>query len=129
MTKEEKIKEAYGNHWELVKDYVDNNGWVFDLTVVVINDIAFEFYKNDNLQRIPITKEWRPKSLSGIENNRGWIKIESEDDLPKEFGKYWVIDRDNSKMYQREFDKSTKGFFLEYSTHYQPIQKPEPPIY
>jgi hypothetical protein len=61
--------------------------------------------------------------------NRGWIKIESESDLPSEFEKYWIIDKSDGKMYQRHFDASTKGFFLEYSTHYQPITKPKPPIY
>jgi hypothetical protein len=28
MTKQEAIKEAYGECWEQVKDYVDENGWV-----------------------------------------------------------------------------------------------------
>jgi hypothetical protein len=36
---------------------------------------------------------WRPKSLDGIENNNGWIKIESKDDLPKK-GKYWGFTKD-----------------------------------
>jgi len=27
MTKQEKIQEAYGTHWETVKDYVDDNGF------------------------------------------------------------------------------------------------------
>jgi hypothetical protein len=58
-----------------------------------------------------------------------WVKIESEEDLPKEFGEYWIIDRSNNKMYRREFNKSTKNFFFEYSTHYQRIIKPDLPVY
>lgn len=71
-----------------------------------------------------------PKVLDGIENNNGWTRIESEEDLPKESGKYWVIYKDcKYKESQAIFSKG-KGWdcFLKV-THYQPIIKPEAPIY
>jgi hypothetical protein len=73
MTKQEKIQEAYGENWELVKDYVDKNGWIKTWAVVsvlgVVPKDSFEvkikgkkIKHQDNLHR--------PKSLQGIETNR-----------------------------------------------------------
>lgn len=83
MTKEEIIKEAYGDHWDLFKEHVDENGWVggrksgyslvryFDVA-----DLEFRVYKS------------RPKTLKGIEYNNGWHVINTVADLPKEKGTY-----------------------------------------
>lgn len=78
---------------------------------------------------------YRPKSLQGIENNNGWIKIESENDLPKEHGFY-------DACYYNEKHKNDIPMFYACSlpdlsnyyedgiiTHYQPIDKKRPPIY
>jgi hypothetical protein len=70
MTKQEKIREAYGEHFESVKDYVDENGWC-DLSIMPlkwkiseINDIDIEDFT------------WfRPKSLAGIEKYYSFKKI------------------------------------------------------
>jgi hypothetical protein len=79
MTKQEAIKEAYGEYWEQVKVFVDENGWVFfsdDENILRLN-----FQQKDNISTEKTDVEswkWRPKSLQGIENNNGWIKIENE---------------------------------------------------
>lgn len=77
----------------------------------------------------------RPKSLQGIEDNNGWIRIESEEDLPKESGLYFILDEDDNIIHS-EFDINFGQFFAKdfaydhYElTYYQPIVKPEPPIY
>ena len=136
MTKQETIAKAYGEHWETVKDFVDENGWIktWDLIQIfgIVPKDGFEIKikgkkikHQDNLHR--------PKSLKGIENNRWWIKIESEEDLPKESGFYFGKDYEfgTDIMY---FDFETKKWkdlsgYIQRVTHYQPIVKPEPPIY
>ena len=75
---------------------------------------------------------YRPKYLKGIENNNGWISINSEDDLPKESDTYWCILNDNATMLW--FDFEDKEFEKEIyhnlkPTHYQPINKPQSPLY
>ena len=72
------------------------------------------------------------------ENNNGWIKIESEDDLPlsgdlhlcKLAFNAW--DNEDYIYYiMKDFHKNVPlklNRALEY-THYQPIEKPKPPIY
>jgi hypothetical protein len=120
MKKQEKIREAYGEeHWEAVKDYLDENGWCnafFGIAGLFQHDVIF---------KKGLIVKWRPKTLAGIENNNGWIKIESEDDLPKD-GWHWAksIIPDND-IWETHYEDFKVGFH----THYQPIVKPQPPIY
>ena len=65
-----------------------------------------------------------------IEDNNGWIKIESEEDLPKD-GHYWVITKEGI-LTDSPKDKDLfqdNSYWLSNFTHYQPIVKPKPPIY
>lgn len=128
MTKEEKIKEAWGEYYNEIEFYLTESGfmpYVYDVRMIRNeNKIEFEHLPNNaNL--------FRPKSLKGIENNNGWVKIESENDLPKENEQhYWTITENNPDIKERYFNK----FFNEYKgegkvTHYQPIEKQKPPIY
>jgi hypothetical protein len=73
----------------------------------------------------------RPKSIQGIENNNGWIKIESDDDLPKKSGMYWtfIIGKEVVANTFNTFGNNEFTFDNGVVTHYQPIQKPQPPIY
>ena len=131
--KQEAIKNAYGEYWEQLTTETKqiallNNGWlhynlITDDTGTLLNCIEME---RD-------IDYYRPKSLQGIENNNGWIKIESEKDLPKVSGLYFGKDYEfgTDMMY---FDFETKKWedsngYLQNVTHYQPIKKPKPPIY
>jgi len=151
MTKEEKIQESYGKYWYAVKDYVNENGWCNIRRGVNFDKIILEIPWQT---RTGNQYNWRPKSLQGIENNKGWIKIESEDDLPKEkeFFRFipcnkfdeeftgW-IDKELGEVLFIDFKyydckKDGKKFITESNawltcqiTHYQQIQKPQPPIY
>ena len=122
--KQEAIKNAYGEYWENVKDYVDNDGWINNsipkFTFGQLKNLDLE-YKNDVF--------FRPKSLQGIENNNGWIRIESEADLPKEEGLYFTMRRDKTKVEITHFFYELSKEFKKVATHYQPIEKPKPPIY
>lgn len=143
MTKQEKIQEAYGEYWEAVKGYADENGWIIEAEVkesisrfetigripTTFYCIDFEADDNEHFQTI-----LRPKTLIGIENNNGWIKIESEDDLPKETGTYHFVSRSTGVTLIDYFTHDSKVhnyFFMQRGlySHYQPVQKPEPPIY
>jgi hypothetical protein len=128
--KEQKIKEAYGEYWETVKDYVGENGW--------INDFYLPY--NINKEKFPLehfANLWRPKPLSGIENNNGWIRIESEADLPKEnididwyYGGRFLNNKDFIELsYRLDFVKIKEHYKNKIITHYQPIFKTEKPIY
>lgn len=70
------------------------------------------------------------------EENNGWIKIESENDLPKEELDCHFVFKQNDIKYQTFglWDNKLKCFYsgalrINYVTHYQPIIKPQPPIY
>ena len=66
--------------------------------------------------------------------NNGWIKIESEDDLPKNITECWINYKDKIllSLYQsKHFVLKSEFSLLPFNliTHYQPIEKPKPPIY
>jgi len=132
MKKQEAIKKAYGEHWETVKDYVDENGWCeWDYKN---NCSPSRFEIMDFEHKMHESYNWRPKSLQGIENNNGWIKIESEDDLPKETGNYFFTSRSTGNVlidYFTHDSKVANYFFMQRGlySHYQPIQKPLKPLY
>jgi len=128
MTKQEKIQEAYGEHYDMVKNHIDENGWIDTQTFSFSRKgIDFEQYKKRSNTYLGFYN--RPKSLQGIENNNGWIKIESEEDLP-ESGYYEVIlkgsGNDSRATLDREFNK--KSQLMHYS-HYQKIINTKPPLY
>ena len=115
--KQEAIKKAYGEYFI----HADINGWI-KYGMYCPSNFGIEDY--DEIDTIGI---WRCKSLKGIENNNGWIRIESEADLPeKEFYKGY-------NTYPVNFKCNSYGLYKYYKskeiTHYQPIEKPKPPIY
>ena len=69
-----------------------------------------------------------------VENN-GWIKIESELELPNDDEPMWVIIEDCEFAELVQPDRKNDDFYgsdgiiyhSHHITHYQPIQKPEPP--
>lgn len=110
MTKQEKIKEAfdygYNSYHECNTDS-DYEQHLKDCTSVIQND------------------------------NNGWIKIENEDDLPKDTINYYVFIEGSLKeafyrgsnrwaTFDNPYPKTTEVMKI---THYQPIEKPELPIY
>ena len=61
-------------------------------------------------------------------DNNGWIKINSEEDLPKFIGQYFVFNSQKSDIYYFENNTFWKNQWKNI-THYQPILKPQPPLY
>lgn len=65
--------------------------------------------------------------------NNGWIKIESEDDLPKtdKTIDFWFMTNSGSIIinnWNSKFKHKAYGYLRVYS-HYQPIIKPDLPLY
>lgn len=130
-SKQKAIIEAYGEYWEQVKDFVDENGWCRN------RKIAGFYNSLREIQNHPNVNYWfRPLSLQGIENNNGWIKVESEEDLPSNGTKcHFIINRFEENDYQGHFydglfwNSYSEAYTHNIVTHYQPIQKPNPPLH
>lgn len=126
MTKQEKIQEAYGEHWETVKSYVDESGWCNWDYKNNCSPSRFEISEFDTLDfKLGKYLIWRPKSLQDIENNNGWIKIESESDRIHDED-VWVINMNGNKQI---FHQDALELINTSFTHYQPINKPLKPLY
>jgi len=143
MNKQEKIQEAYGENYN--KCNPDENGWskyrldddrnlIEGFNINSILKCEFDNFRQDNVKRIYCV---RPIILKGIENNNGWIKIESEYDLPEQTGSYYVVRcekveiavyiKDNRWLAKgNDYPKTTIHHSI---THYQPIEKPKPPLF
>lgn len=124
MTKQEVIKQAYGEHWEAVKDYVDENGYCAQWPGIrqAINKDFIEFKP---------WEKWRPKSLKGLETNNGWTKIESESDLPGDRDARYNLCHISKDGYLPNESFSILKSFWETGiiTHYQPTIKIEKPLW
>ncbi len=137
MTKQEAIQQAYGKHWDIVSGLCDENGWIKDDKKGLRYFLVYEAFKEQmEIEVSSFSPKVRLKSLQGIENNNGWIKIESEADLPKtgeyDMSSFKLIYWTNNGLYYSEDYKRHKLHYESLEiTHYQliPIEKPKPPIY
>lgn len=115
----------------------DLNGWYFyqlnDEREIIKGlsprNMSFEFNnaKQDNVNLIYF---YRPKSLSGIEKNQNWKRIDIEG-LPAEKGDYfgYYPDGSISCFWFNPDDDFDRDLFSTELTHYQEITKPKPPIF
>ena len=120
--KQEAIKKAYGEYYI----HSDINGWM-RFGMYCPTDLGIENY--DEMDGF-----WRCKSLQGIENNNGWIRIESEADLPKEGMHHSILLDSECINGYRNYDvivfyEVSSRYRKKEISHYQPIEKPKPPIY
>ena len=126
-------KEQQNNETEL-----EAARWLDGLEKQTRNSIIKRYYPDYipgfimllNTQRVHIYHSENPSlTISNKEeDNNGWIKIESEDDLPKEDCDCWFLNYDG-KMHQIPFTADDKRIFADLNTHYQIIiiEKPLPP--
>lgn len=123
MTKEEKIKEAYGDKWELFNGSakqcaLKNNGWISPILEHSPKDIELD--RGDK-------NIYRPKSLRGIENNNGWNLIE---DLDISDNEYVLFLRMTEGGEVPIFTcPAGEDFQVGYFTHWKRIDISKPPIY
>lgn len=140
MSKQKVIETAYGDNWELLQDWVDDNGWCLFKVIGHGVHEGFE-YDEVGLSRSDVeTKDnngsgfylWRPKTLSNLEFNNGWTEIKSIEDIPNEDYVYWVMRKDVKVPLYRKVEAFTikeKHYWLTKFSHYQRISKPSPPVY
>lgn len=124
--KQQCIKDAYLkliSEEEFNKLEPDSDGWLFssELLLLSVSGTILDFKEGKQLMA-------RPKYLQGIETNNNWISIESESDLPKDDGWYWVIDSDGDVI-QVEYFTFYKSFTDEGVTHYQNLVEPSKPLF
>jgi hypothetical protein len=138
MTKEEKIKEAYNDLGiPFNKNILYDGGW----TKIKPTQFSSKYEDLDLLKLTNSVHSIRPKSLSGIENNNGWIKIESESDLPDDDDKLlYEVCLFEDGIFKRIYEvfswqaitriwEGTAQFYSGKISHYKAIENSKPPIY
>lgn len=128
--KQKAIEVAYGEYWEIVKDFVDENGFV-KFSDLDPNKLGLEERYESTHHELP-EPLWRLDGVDLIAKNNNWISIESEEDLPK--GKNVVfVQWDEKTLIVECIEEPSKKMFLEWKekgfTHFQYISFPLKPIY
>lgn len=124
MTKQDVIKQAWGKHWDRVKNLTNDHGYVVEQVYhsLDVEEINFEFI---DVGVFTCKLIYRPKSLSGIEDNNGWIPLDTS--VPNIHSSYFVCDikqKDRIDIFTGNLLALTGDY-----THYQPIVKPSKPLY
>lgn len=132
MEKQEVVKKAYGKSYDSLKDYINENGFVDcvknrKISLIPFFDIS-EIEFDGHLSR--------PKSLKGIENNNGWVKIYCENDMPQFDCDCFIIDKIKGVVTgqwkqapNKILDKQARFFWVKKATHYKIIDEPQLPLY
>ncbi|MFV0195194.1 hypothetical protein OBJ93_06885 [Empedobacter falsenii] len=142
MKKEAAIKNAYIEYWEQLSNEaqqqaLQNNGFIHQKYLIdsrgsLLDCLDFEWMDTYDSEFGLSIRVFRPKSLQGIETNNGWIKIESEDDLPNDDAFYYKICVNNKPCndYSLSIVEIRRCYYnINNVTHYQPIEEQKPPIY
>lgn len=130
--KEQAIKKAYGEYYS--PDDIDENGWTDNASKDLVKNIPCDF-KQMHVVYGSMSDWVRPISLRGLENNRGWISVKER--LPETFyEECWLyvngdiligLWNDSDRCWDDE-----QGLILPHIsnvTHWQPVVKPEAPLY
>lgn len=111
----------------LLNSQYDFDGWI-DVNELEKNQLTFDLeYKKSDFK----TMLCRPKSLQGIEDNKGWSKTQ-EDGLPKTTGEYLFLcpkKIQHTVYISNPLSKSEVHHFKNDFTHYKPVKKEPLPIY
>lgn len=140
MTKEEQIRKEWIKEGlvESEFEFADPDGF---LHISKLEKVRRSLLFDEKEFEVKEGRWFRPKSLSGLENNNGWIKIESEKDLP-------IRDEPTNdgdvQMYSSGIYSSTMvwceksptnwhGIQVQFRmgniNYYRPIEKTQPPLY
>jgi len=139
--KQHAIQEAYVEHWGEVKDFVNASGWINAKqwlgepgnSVIGSKIKNLECLDNYHAQRCYM---FRPKSLAGIDNNNGWVRISGDgSNLPLSKttlykagilteDKQWCEYKENSKMHE-----ILEIALMSLITHYRPVVEHPKPVY
>jgi len=141
MTKSEAIQKAYeklGMDWDQIKNLVTEGG----ILVLPTPDYKYSLtgYENLILDKDHFVSfgtnglKLMPSSLYGLYSNRGWLKVESEEDFPTDENVMYRIGMFlNDGRFHQDKNLSTlkttlEGLSWNY-THYMPVPLPEDAIY
>lgn len=134
-TKEEVIiKQYYGEDFEKIirSDYgIDGDGFsdFYDHGNETFLNGYEIFSGHSQCDIVKVRPLGLGEELKKLRTNNGWIKIESEDDLP-EYGYYEVIKRENGEHLRASLDnKISTTSLIQYYSHYKPIEKIDLPLY
>jgi len=148
QAKHKAIKKAYGDSWDLVKEFCDEEGWITDKWVAHGLSVGISYedagFNSDQIlikQYNSSDNSWRLRTIYSILTNNGWTRIEPDgSNLPTdEFQKYKLLFENEKIVYYGYYDPrnkmwynddlDAKQFYTATVVNYKPIEKELLPIY
>jgi len=126
MTREDKILIEYENIGIPLEASLNiENGWL----KIKPNQHRSKYEKLDLLKLTSLTHSIRPKTLKGIEDNNGWVKIKDALTLPKKGRIFWVMKKGYDYPIIERLYENDSLYWLDLFTHYKAIEIPNNPLY
>lgn len=136
MTKEEKIKEAYGEFWQRLSEEQKLFALAYDGAVQIgYSEKDKQLFKDIVKSGLFDQQPTRPKSLQGIKNNNGWTKIKNGNSitLPEykkgDIYEVWNIETESGYPCRFTAKEVKKQFDYKHITHYRLVERTKFPIY
>ena len=129
MSKEEKIKSAWNDllngiaEYSYVECYLSMNGWLpmnllsQNIRLKLAGALESKFVLNGDFIR--------PISLTGVETNNGWTKVNSEADFPLDKkSRYWIANENGIFDFFGTYETIEAKFKNKTLTHYKKLEEP-----
>lgn len=130
--KQKAIQEAYGEHWEKVKCHVDEDGYLHHPNGGEVTFDPFIGFMEEH----PTKDVFRPKSLTGIDTNNGWTRIENDgSNLPEGDIQTYNVGRMENEGFKIFYGIEVRANYIRQGhelndiTHYRPVVELPKPIY
>lgn len=134
MSKQEKIKLSWVDLLEniaaysYVDGYLSTNGWL--PMNLLSNEIRLKLAGKLEMKFVVNGDFIRPTSLTGIETNNGWTKVNSEADLPLDTkGRYWIANENGIFDFFGTVETIEAKFKNKTLTHYKKLEEVPAPIW
>lgn len=128
MTKEEKIKEAWGVYYNMFHKYIKKDGTLSEMHLT--NNQCNIFYNDENIEVVEKGSDYwyyRPKSLQGIEDNNGWISLLNNEEEFYDYGEVELFNI-NTREYYICTDRH-EPIELDSFTHFKPFERSKYPLF
>lgn len=125
--KEKVIREAWGELWVYIEANSKAKAQAYMFDGFIFSTHLPASVDQSKLEYRHKTDIVRPKNLSGMETNNGWTRIDGPETLPATAGSFTVLGK--SGKVESWYYNGNDAFWLEYFTHWRPIEELPLPIY
>lgn len=128
MTKQEKIKEAWGEYYDKIKNDLDEHGrYNYYDNIPAERKRKLWQFENIVCSVIENTHLLIPSIIKGIETNNGWNILKGTKNEIQYEGDIWILNKHGE--IELWLQDQYQYLPIDYATHWKSVIKPLKPIY